>query len=139
MRFWDSSAIVPLVIGQPATREAERWLAADGELVIWTLTPVEVVSALRRLVRDATMTEEQAFAAEEMLARLVPRLHVITDVEGGKREATRLLRVHPLRAADALQLGAALLWAGRAPRGAVLHTLDRRLATAARREGFTVG
>ena len=55
-----------------------------------------------------------------------------------KALAVRLLRVHPLRGADALQLGAALVWADGAPSGLVLHTLDRRLALAAEREGFRV-
>jgi hypothetical protein len=43
---------------------------------------------------------------------------------------------HPLRAADALQLGAALRWAENNPRGHRFHTLDSRLTDAARREGF---
>jgi hypothetical protein len=55
-----------------------------------------------------------------------------------KSIAIRLLRVHALRAADALQLAAALVWADGVPSGSVLHTHDRRLATAAEREGFEV-
>ncbi|MGH9318953.1 MAG: hypothetical protein ACRD3V_03565, partial [Vicinamibacteria bacterium] len=52
--------------------------------------------------------------------------------------ATRLLRLHPLRAFDACQLGAALRWAEGLPQGRILHTLDRRLASAAELEGFVV-
>ena len=55
-----------------------------------------------------------------------------------KEAACRLLRVHALRAADAMQLGAALAWADGSARGLVVHTLDRRLALAAEREGFAV-
>ena len=45
---------------------------------------------------------------------------------------------HPLRTADALQLGAALVAADGDPQSLELVTLDRRLADAARREGFPV-
>jgi uncharacterized protein len=52
--------------------------------------------------------------------------------------AMRLLMVHPLRLADALQLAAALAWADGRPVGRELVTLDERLAAAARLEGFAV-
>jgi len=54
-----------------------------------------------------------------------------------RRQARRLLRVHPLRAADALQLGAAIVWAGRYE-GREFVSLDARLREAARLEGFAV-
>lgn len=138
MRFWDSSAIVPLVVRQGSSAEVERWLAADGELVTWTLTPVEVVSALRRLVREGSLAERSSREAEELCEEVLMRTHVVTDVERVKALACRLLRVHALRAADALQLGAALAWAAGAPRDLVVHTFDRGLALAAEREGFAV-
>ena len=50
----------------------------------------------------------------------------------------RLLGLHHLRAADALQLGAALVAAYDQPLGSALVTLDARFADAARREGFRV-
>ena len=55
-----------------------------------------------------------------------------------RRVAIRLLRVHPLRAADALQLGAALVAAEDHPETLPFVTLDDRLADAATREGFEV-
>jgi hypothetical protein len=63
---------------------------------------------------------------------------MVTDVERVKALAVRLLRVHRLRAADALQLAAALAWADGSPQSRTLLTLDDRLATAAEREGFAV-
>lgn len=107
-------------------------------MVLWTLTPVEVVSALRRLVRDKALAEEIAHRAEARLAEIVHTCHVIIDVEPVKSLALRLLRIHPLRAFDALQLGAAMHWAEGHPQGRTLHTLDGRLALAAQREGFIV-
>lgn len=138
MRFWDSSAVVPLLVEQKSSSRVAAWVAGDDAMVLWTLAPVEIVSALRRLVRDKALAEEIARLAEVRLVEIVRACHVIIDVEPVKSLATRLLRIHPLRAFDALQLGAALHWAEGHPQGRTLHTLDSRLALAAQREGFTV-
>ena len=138
MKFWDSSALVPLVVQQPASPEVEGWIAEDADVVAWTLTPVELVSAVRRLRREGALDERSARAAEEVARELAIRAHVVADVERVKTIATRLLRVHALRAADALQLGAALAWSDGQTEGAILHTFDQRLAEAASREGFQV-
>jgi uncharacterized protein len=106
--------------------------------VLWTLTPVEVVSGLRRLVRERALSEDVAHAAERRLDEIVRGSHVVVDVESVKSFARRLLRIHSLRAFDALQLGAAFSWAEGNPHGRTLHTLDRGLGAAARSEGFLV-
>jgi predicted nucleic acid-binding protein len=138
VRFWDTSAVVPLVIRQSTSGKADRWYAEDPGVAIWTLTTVEIGSALWRLRRDEALTEEDARAAELRAEELASASYVVADVDSVKTVAARLLRVHALRAADALQLGAALVWAGARPQGKTLHTLDERLAVAARREGFSV-
>ena len=51
MRFWDSSALVPLLVTQPLSSKTDKWVAEDGELAVWTLTPIELASAVLRLVR----------------------------------------------------------------------------------------
>ena len=138
MRFWDSSAVVPLLVEQDASSRAAGWIAEDDTIVLWTLTPIEVISALRRLVREKAIEERAARLAESRVDDLVGACHLVVDVDAVKSFATRLLRLHPLRAFDALQLGAALHWAEGHPRGRTLHTLDSRLAVAAEREGFAV-
>ena len=138
MRFWDSSALVPLIVRQPNSSEAEHWIAEDDTIVVWTLTPIEVMSALRRLVREGALIERAAREAEEMTGILFGHTHVVTDVERVKGLAARLLRLHSLRASDALQLAAAQAWSDGHPDAAVVHTFDRRLADAASREGFRV-
>jgi hypothetical protein len=125
-------------VEQAASLRAAAWLAGDEAMVLWTLTPVEVVSALRRLVREDALDEGMARVAEARLEDLVGACHVVIDVEPVKSLALRLLRLHALRALDALQLGAALLWAEGHPEGRTVHTLDARLALAAQREGFLV-
>ena len=138
MKFWDSSAVVPLLVEQEPSSRVANWATTDDAMVLWTLTPVEVVSALRRLVREKVLQEEVARFAEARMEEIVRACHVVIDVEPVKTLATRLLRLHPLRAFDALQLGAALHWAEGHPQGRTLHTLDSRLALAAQREGFLV-
>jgi predicted nucleic acid-binding protein len=138
VRFWDSSAVVPLLVEQDASARVVAWVSADEAMVVWTLTPVEVVSALRRLVREQALGDEVARVAETRLDELVRACHVVVDVGPVKSLAMRLLRLHPLRAFDALQLGAAMHWVEGHPQGRAFHTLDSRLALAARREGFLV-
>jgi len=138
MRFWDSSALVPLLVGQPSSPQADAWLTEENELAVWTLTPVELASALMRLLREGVIGEAEAQQAETRIEELFAACHVVVDVDAVKLQARRLLRVHTLRAADALQLGAACEWAAGRPTGRVLHTFDARLGHAARREGFRV-
>jgi len=138
MRFWDSSAIVPLLVSQTGSERADAWFREDRDVVLWTLTGVEITSALWRLVREGALVEGHAHVAELRAAELAAASRVVVDVDAVKAYAQRLLRVHTLRAADALQLGAALVWANGRPAGRSLCTLDDRLALAAQREGFLV-
>jgi len=62
----------------------------------------------------------------------------IAMIETVREESERVIAAHPLRAADALQLGAASVAAGGIPATPQFVTLDQRLATAAEREGFPV-
>ena len=62
----------------------------------------------------------------------------IRPSERVRQRALRLLRVHPLRAADALQLAAALVAASEEPADLELVSSDARLSAAARQEGFVV-
>lgn len=55
-----------------------------------------------------------------------------------REQAMRLVRVHPLRAADALRLAAAIIASDFQPGSLEVVTLDTRLAEAAEKEGFRV-
>ena len=123
---------------QPTSHRVDRWWSEDDRLALWTLSPVQITSALWRLVREGALEEGDALAAEARSQELALASYHVTDIEGVKALARRLLRVHPLGSADALQLAAAVVWAGGRPQGKTLLTLDERLALAARREGFEV-
>jgi hypothetical protein len=137
MRFWDTSAIVPLVILEDTSEAALQCLREDDDLAVWWTTSVECASAIARLEREG-MT---ASRAAEGFARLDTLAATWTEVEPHNeiREiARRLLRVHPLRAADALQLAAAYIVAERRPSSLEIVTLDDRLFAAAVKEGFRI-
>lgn len=138
MRFWDSSAIVPLLIAESGSDQAQALLREDGAIIVWWSTEVELSSAIRRRQR-----EEQDYSHDvEHSLRLIRELRSgwseVLPTERTRSVATRLLAVHPLRAADALQLAAALAWRCGLPDGDPFVCLDDRLREAARREGFSV-
>lgn len=137
MRFWDSSAVVPLCLAEPATATARGLYEGDAEMAVWWGTPVECGSAFARLRREGVLEEGQESIALSTLDSLGGLWHEIQPTPELRAQALRLLRVHALRAADALQLAAGLAWAGTPP-DAELITLDDRLGSAARREGFRV-
>lgn len=138
MRFWDSSAIVPLLVEQAPTTRVQALASADPVLLVWWGTAVECASALARLEREAALDSSAAMVAFGLLGRLTA---IWQEVEAGdlvRETAIRLLRVHPLRAADSLQLAAAFVASEGRPATLEFVTLDDRLALAAQKEGFPV-
>jgi predicted nucleic acid-binding protein len=127
-----------LLLDEPESPALRRLAQADPALVVWWSTPVECGSAIARLTRDGVLTRDGEDAAMDLLGALGGTWSEILPSPGLRGTALRLLRVHPLRAADALQLAAALVWTGGAPNRAELVTRDARLADAARKEGFAV-
>ena len=107
-------------------------------MIVWWATEVECASAIARLERDAALDEPAATRAFDRLKQLAHAWHEIDPSDDIREAAGRLLRVHPLRAGDALQLAAAFVAAERRPSSLELITLDDRLAVAARKEGFTL-
>ncbi|MEO8480256.1 MAG: type II toxin-antitoxin system VapC family toxin [Gemmatimonadota bacterium] len=139
MRFWDSSALVPLCLQQPRSQPARALFAEDAEMVVWWGSAIECSSAVARLHREGLLTDGEEQAARDLLDLLRRSWYEILPGEGVREQAFRLLRVHPLRAADALQLAAGVEWSGTPARGEFV-TFDSRLQDAAQREGFrTVG
>jgi uncharacterized protein len=72
------------------------------------------------------------------LAGLFEDADVIAPTSPLRDRAGRLVSAHPLRAADAFQLAAALAWCDDTPAGESFVCLDERLREAARREGFAI-
>ncbi|MGD1051581.1 MAG: PIN domain-containing protein [Solirubrobacteraceae bacterium] len=138
MSFWDSSAILPLIVAEPSTESLQAIAREDPAMCVWWGSEIECVSALARLEREDALAEAEMMTALERLDSLAQAWNEVQPVVAVRVAARRLLRVHPLRAADALQLAAAVVAAEGAPASLALVTLDERLASAARREGFAV-
>jgi predicted nucleic acid-binding protein len=110
----------------------------DPVMCVWWATETECVSALARLEREGALTDTAIGDALERLDNLAQAWNEVQPVMAVRGIARRLLRVHALRAADALQLAAAVILAEGVPASLDIVTLDERLAAAARREGFAV-
>jgi uncharacterized protein len=138
VRFWDASAIVPLLIAEASTRRLQALATRDPDMLVWWGSEMECVSALARLERSVMLDPQAAVLAFNRLKQLVAGWHEIDPSDMIRETAARLLRVHPLRAADALQLAAAFIAAEQRPSSLEMITLDDRLASAAQKEGFAV-
>jgi len=136
--FWDSSAILPLLVEESTTPSAFGYYGDNPGIVAWWGTPVECASALARLERETKLTSTEVTQALDQLAALQAAWHEVQPRDGVRLIAQRLLRLHPLRAADSLQLAAALLACEHRPQGWQFVCLDARLSQAAEREGFRV-
>jgi uncharacterized protein len=138
MKFWDASAIVPLVLAEPTTKTVQGLAAKDPTMLVWWATEVECASAITRLERDGALDESAVTQALDRLKQLAAGWHEVDPSDAISEAAVRFVRVHPLRAADALQLAAAFIAAERRPSSLEVVTLDDRLAVAARKEGFVL-
>lgn len=136
--FWDTSGLVPLCCYQSYTAAARKATRTYRRQVTWWTTPVEIVSSFNRLHRERTLTAEELGQALQRLNLLRGRWNEIQPSDEVRDTAQRLLGVHKLRAADALQLAAALVWCSHRPRGRHFIGADGALALAAETEGFTV-
>ena len=138
MSFWDSSALVPLLVREETSAAIRARYRRDEAPIVWWGSEVECASAVARLEREGSLLSRAATEAFRRLDTLGRAWHLIEPVDAVREAARRFLRVHDLRAGDALQLGAALVAAeGRASTLEIV-CLDERLSAAARREGFAV-
>jgi len=138
VKFWDSSALVPLLVEEELTVPLRDLYLAEPGTIAWWGTPVECASAVARLEREERLSPAATTEALERLDSLAAHWHRIEPVDVVLETARRLLRVHPIRAGDSFQLAAAFLASEGRPSTLELVCVDERLATAARREGFPV-
>lgn len=138
MKFWDASAIVPLLMTEASTRHVQALAVKDPAMLVWWGTEVECASAIACLEREGTLEEPAAAQAFDRLKQLAAGWHEIDPSDAVREVAVRFLRVHPLRAADSLQLAAA----SRSSSVTISSDAGRRSAAwnaaAARKEGFVL-
>lgn len=138
MRFWDSSALAPLFLIERPSSQVRAWYRMDPDVTVWSLSRVELFSAIARRRREDRQSPEPYRAARAQIIRVWDEWSVVDAYQAVLQQAERTIELYPLRAADALQLGAALVAADGDPASLEFVTLDRRLADAASREGFPI-
>jgi predicted nucleic acid-binding protein len=138
VKFWDASAIIPLLVEETITPAVLELYRADPLMIAWWGSEVECASAIARLERDGALSLQATSAALTRLDALSASWQEVLPVEPVKDAARRLLRIHDLRTADALQLAAALAAGEQHPGSLEIVCLDHRLAAAAQREGLRV-
>lgn len=138
MRFWDTSAIMPLISREPLSEEMRRLLEEDAGIVVWWATRVECVSAISRRAREGSLGTEGEASARGLLDDLSESWSEARPTTRLRTLAEQALAAHPLRAADALQMASAMIWCGSQPTGRPFVCLDERLRAAASRSGFVL-
>ena len=136
MRYWDASALVPLIVAESDSERVRGWLADDDHVVTWVWTRTEVTSAIERRTREGLLSRRQRRELLDRLGTLADGWDEVTDVLAVRSRAEALLARHSLRAADAGQLGAALLVQEQLAGPLTFVCRDQRLLTAADVEGL---
>lgn len=138
MRFWDASALVTIVTAAGSQARLEQLYGNGAGVCIWWVTPVEIASSIARRERGGELTPEASRDTYALLANMAEDWHEVPPSTDLREFAKRLLRVHALKAADSLQLAAALTLAAGDPGALEFVCRDSRLAEAAAREGLRV-
>ena len=138
MKFWDSSAVVPLLIEQGPSRSMLQAFAHDPQLSVWWGTVVECDSAIARAERDGRVSATASDVARARLKELSAAWRECQPSERLRRAALRMVRLHGLRAGAAFQAAAASVIAEQDSSTLHVVCLDSRLAEALRSEGFVI-
>lgn len=133
--FWDTSALVPLCAHQGITPRVIALYRTYG-VVVWWATPVEIASALRRLVRMKQITPDDWVTSRRLALDLAESWQIVQASNALRNNAAQLVERYDLKAADAIQLAAALNWCEGSPGGEIFLTVDQRLREAAVLSGF---
>jgi predicted nucleic acid-binding protein len=135
--YWDSSALIPLCITQPQSANAVQMYRSFA-ILTWWASQVEIISGLTRLLRMGQLSNNEFVNGKQLASSLIRKWNAAGFSPSAAPAACALLELHPLRAADALQLAVALEVCDRQPHGFSFITADRRLADAAGKTGFAV-
>ena len=138
MKYWDASALVALVVAEPDSTAVRKLLGDDEHIVTSAWTHTEIVSAIERRTREGSLSRIQRREILKKFTSFAAAWDEITDVLAVRSQANALLARQPLRAADAAQLGAALLVQAQLNEPLDFVCLDNRLGNAAELEGLRI-
>ena len=138
MKYWDSSALIPLLFAESVSARAHEVQGDDPAIVTWWGTAIECVSALTRRERDGNLSPAALGLAIGRVRAAAKSWTEVVPSDELREQSIRLLRVHRLRAADAIQLGAAIVAAQFQPGTLDFVSFDKNQKVAADKEGFRV-
>jgi uncharacterized protein len=135
LAFWDSSALVKLLIEERGTDVAVALWDGPARAVASRLCVPEMSAALAAAERGARLDPARGRVARTEWQRYLSALDLVEVSADVADRAAGLAAVHPLSGADAVHLASALVLPARE---LVVATWDRRLSTAAAAEGLSV-
>ena len=135
--FWDASALLPLCVHETTSRQAQSQLRQSSP-VVWWASNVEVHGAVARLHRTGSLNDVEKKGALSRLDVLSRGWREVLPSDMLRELAIRLLDMYELRAADGLQLAAALTWCQERPSRRTFVCADQRLSRCAATAGFSV-
>ena len=138
MRYWDASALVPVVVAEPDSERVRTWLSEDDHIVTWAWSRTEIIGAIERRAREGSLSRPQRREVLRRFDAFAESWDEVTELLAVRSRANALLARHPLRTADAGQLGAALLIQEQLAQALTFVCLDHRLSTAAELESLRV-
>ena len=138
MKYWDASALVPIFVDEPRTSVVRRLLQDDSRVITWLWSRTELVSAIERRVRDGSLPRVERRGFLDKISTFASGWEEVSDSSAVSLRANMLLAIHPLRSVDAGQLAAAILAQAQLSKSLDFVCLDKRLCSAAEREGFRV-
>ncbi len=138
MRFWDASAVIPLLVEEATSETMSSLLREDRETVVWWGTWAECTVAISRFVRENTLNENDDATARFILGLLALTWTEVKPTNDIRSLIEILSRDHPRKTADLLQLAAALRWCEGDSLNKGFVCLDKQLRRAAESEGFDV-
>lgn len=138
MRYWDTSALVPLFLTEAGSAQVRQISREDKRVTTWLWTRTELVSAIERRAREGSLSQADRLNMLNWIASVSAGWDEVSDILAVSAQANLLLARHPLRAADAGQLAAAMIVRKKLDEQLKFVCLDNRLSSAAEKEGFHV-
>lgn len=137
MKFWDTSALVPLITKEERTPDCQRIIGTDRNVAVSFITPLELTSTIWK--RGRRWIDQAAFRRSLFkIAEFESNWTNVDDAEDILKLARQLITLYVLRSSDAIQLAAALHLVDDHPEDLPFVSLDNDLRRAARSEGFAV-
>jgi len=133
--YLDASALAKRYVREEGSDVVARHLALTP-CVVSRWSEVEIVSALARRCREGAFPPAERDRAADTLRSDLLSLHVVEVTPAVTRIATELLRRHPLRAGDAVQLASAVYLRDLLTAPVAFLAFDDRLTRAATSEGL---